>query len=211
MNKSRLRLGLTSVAIASIYVLLLTRAEERPRDRPVADQPPARVEAPPPIANQTAPPTRSHPRNDGPPDVPEIVIPNEATPPPAFEVWTRNRRMKAAERCVFEQIREALADNRVIPEHRARHFSWIKTDESGMKTEDLGALNWTAELLAVEPIENGHLVSLRIQPRMGPPGGGQLVLLDHSIERYKVFQDGTWSFVDGTTPPGMGHGGWIMD
>ncbi|KAJ3061876.1 hypothetical protein HK102_008956 [Quaeritorhiza haematococci] len=118
--------------------------------------------------------------------------------------------MKAAERCVFEQIREALADNRVIPEHRARHFSWMKTDESGMKTEDLGTLNWTAELVAVEPIEDGHLVSLRIQPRMGPPGGGQLVLLDHSIERYKVFTDGTWSFVDGTTPPGMGRGGRAM-
>ncbi len=45
MMKSRMLLGLTAVAIASIYVLLLTRAEERPRDRPVDEQAPARVEA----------------------------------------------------------------------------------------------------------------------------------------------------------------------
>mgnify|MGYP001142295580 CR=1 FL=1 len=164
---------------------------------------PIQAESVPPDVGIAGPRGRSRPspRSSGPDDPPIVSL--TGPPRPFFEVWSSNKQMGPEEKRVFEQVRDALADNKSLPAHRVEHFSWLEANH-------LRASSWTADLMSAEPIENGHLVTLRIMPRIGSPSS-QISIIDWSIERYKVFNDGGWAFVDGTTPPGTGRPGWIID
>lgn len=212
MSKSRLLLGLSHAGAAAVGALLLYDVAIQWHQMvsrgafPILVAPPVQAGAVPPTAPiAVAPPFRF----EGGAPTPEAqkgfrpIVLTPEPPRPFFEVWSSNEQMGPEEKRVFEQARDALADNKSLPAHRAKLVSWLEAN-------NLHVSNWTAHLTSDEPFENGHLVTLRITPRIGSPYS-QVSILDWSVERYKVFNDGTWAFVDGTTPSGTGQPGWIID
>ncbi len=86
---------------------------------------------------------------------------------------------------------------------RLRHFAWL--DRAGFEV-----MGWGGVIDAIEPIDEGSLVTLVVAPNVTVRGGGATVA-DMIYEKYALLNDGTFRFVDAAPHPAGEAGSYVTD